>query len=172
MLLLRSQIIKKNVYELKTQTRVGKIFELVFDCSSFKIIAFVLQKSLLSSKKIMLINSADIIQANKSAIFINNIDSISSLDENVRVKKAVNDKFYGIGQKVITKSGKTIGKMYDFVINSETLNIEKIYVSSFFGDRIIPIKNIISIEENRKIIIKDEYRSIKVSSQAVETSVI
>jgi uncharacterized protein YrrD len=173
MLINYSKIIDSNIIELKTGNLVGSVSDLVFQKSNLSVEGIIIKGGLLN-RKIKAVSSKDVVQiSNKPvAVLVNDTDSVIELDEMVRVKDAFRKGFHGVGQKVVTKSGKDIGKVYDFLVTSEDLVVQKIYVKSLISERIISTDNVISFENSKKIIIKDDFGMAALSRTVASTCIV
>jgi uncharacterized protein YrrD len=173
MLVPYSKIIGSNIIELKTQTLVGSASDIVFQKSNLSIEAILLKGGLFNGKT-KAISAKDILEiTSKSvAVLVNDADSVIELSEMIRVKEAYQRGFHGVGQKVVTKSGKEIGRVYDFLVTSEDLVVQKIYVKSLINERIISTENVISFENSKKIIIKDDFGVAALSSTIASTCIV
>ena len=89
----------------------------------------------------------------------------------IRIKQAIDQGLSGIGQKVVTKSGKKIGKVFDYLISVNDLSITKLYVKNMMSERIIPITAVNEIKGNI-IIINDDYDMVSIPRTAVEAKMI
>lgn len=173
MLVPYSKIINSNIVELKTQTLVGSVSDLVLQKNNFSVEGIVLKGGFFGGKT-KAVSPKDILEITSKpvAILVNNTDSVVELDEMIRVKEAFQRGFHGVGQKVVTKSGKEIGKIYDFLVASDDLSVKKIYVKSLINERIISTDNVISFENSKKIIIKDDYETATLPNAIASTSIV
>lgn len=170
MLVLYSKIIGLPIIETRNQTKVGEVFELILQKTDIEVSGIVLKNTGLFSKQ-MVISSTDLIEISADAVLVSSEDAITTLEEAMRLKEQISKGYTGVGQKIYTKSGKYIGKVFDFLVDSSSFSIKKLYTKSFFIEKIIPTDNVISF--NRKvIIIKDDFEPIKLSSPAVQTNTI
>lgn len=171
MLVPYSKIIGSRIVELKTQTEIGEVFELIIQKNDISIAGIIPKSQSVWPKNTFVISSNDITEITSGVAIVNDEDSIVPIDEAVRLKKQIKEGYLGVGQKIYTKSGKYIGKVFDYIVNGETLTITKFYAKYFFVEKIIPFSSIISIKKNI-IIIKDDFEFVKIASPAIETSII
>lgn len=106
----------------------------------------------------------DIIKWSRGVIYIHDAADIVSIEEILRAKEVFKKYTPIFGEKVFTKSGEFLGKVFDYEINTEKMALSKIFTAKelllFRYDKIeIPSKNIIEIRR-KKIIVKD--RGVKV----------
>jgi len=88
-----------------------------------------------------------------------------NISELERVKEALRERLYGVNQSVKTKSGKSIGRVYDYTIDSSTNAIQKLYIKSLLDDRIIPISAVTEIK-GKRITIRDDFEIATVPEPA------
>jgi len=164
MIVLYSQIKNSSLLSLDEQKNLGQVFDLVLQKSDMSIKGFLARtNSLLPTKKT--VSKADIIEISNNAVVVRDDSALVDLDELPQIKQAIKSKLVGINQKVVTKSGKKIGNVYDYTIDSQSMLLTSIYIKSMFSDRIISRTAIISLE-GKKITIDDDFEVIK-NAQAV-----
>ncbi len=172
MLVQYSKIIDLPIVDLRAESKVGEVSEFIIQKTTLGVAGIVLKKqSLLSFSETKVITANDILELTKEAIIINEEDSIVPINEAIRLKDLFNHKFYGIYQRVLTRKGKNVGIVYDFIVDSTTLKITKLYCKTFFSDKIIPASSVIKIE-GKKIYIKDDFDNTKLTTPAVENSLV
>jgi len=171
MLIPYTKIIGSPIYELKTSAYAGNVSEVIFDFDELKIAGLLVKKNKIFTKKNYAISAVNIVElsTNDPAVIIDNEDNLEELKELVRLNKKYQNGEFGIGQKVETKSGKYIGKVFDILFDTESLEIKKFYVKSLMSERIITVHIIISVN-TKKIVIKDDFEAVKI--RAVAPSVI
>lgn len=161
-----SSIVGALVGELKEQTKVGIVAEIIIDKEKMSLFAIALAPPFAFFSKNKFVLGLDITHLLKNGVIINNIDSVVDEAESARLKSLIKEKSYGIGQKVRSETGENIGRVYDFLIETDDLSITKIYVKSLVRERIIPTDKIVNFE--RKVItIKSSRVSNKVKSTAI-----
>lgn len=165
MIVKYSQIIHSPVLELKGQTRLGVASDLVIQKSDLSIKAVIVKYGLLNVNTRVATNT-DIIELNSGSVIVRDDGSVVSLSEAERVREAISDKMYGIGQRVNTKSGKYIGRVYDYTLDNTTLSLHKLYVKSLLDERIISVSSIIKFE-GKNIKVKDDFELITAAGPAL-----
>jgi len=166
MLILRSKLIGMPIVDLRSQSRLGNIGDLILNDTDVNLSGIALRGNF--GKDIRIILPAEVLEISKGIILVNDEDSITKTKDNIRINKLVNDQFYGIGQKVFTKSGKYIGRIHDLLIDSLDFRIAKFYVKSFLRERILSSNLILEIK-GKRIIIKDDFELSRIS-QATEAA--
>lgn len=165
MILRYTQIIGLPIFELKNQSLLGYSYECVLDNAKKSVLGLVLKPGIFSQPKLILLQM-DILRLLKKNIIVRDEGSISEINDLVRVQTLIDDGIFGIGQKVQDESGNNLGKLYDFLVDSESLGITKLYTKDMTKERIISASDIISIEP-KIIIVKDQNTVIKEISETL-----
>jgi len=165
MILRYTQIIGLPIFELKNQSLIGYSHECVLDNIKKSILGIVLKPGLFSQPKFILLQM-DVLKILKKNIVVRDEGAISEIKDLVRVQTLIDDGIFGVGQKVQTESGNNLGKLYDFLVDSESLGITKLYTKDLTKERIIPASDIISIEP-KIIIIKDPNSVLETISETI-----
>ena len=148
-----SQIIATEIIT-ETGHYAGRVSDVVVDPDTGKVLGF-----LVGSKRQKIVASADILFWNQRVI-IHDMSDIFDLEEIIKIEKIVKNNIPIINNKVVTKSGMQLGKVYDFAIHPQLFVLTKVFVTkSFLGvfgyDRkMIAHKNILEIKKDM-IIVKD-----------------
>lgn len=166
MIVRYTSIIGSLVAELKDQTKVGQISEIIIDNNKLSIAAIALDLPFWSFEKNKFILSFDIVHLLKDGAIINSENSIIDLEESILLQRMIKEKYFGIGQRVVTSNGTYIGRVYDFLIESDNLTITKFYVKNILAERIIPVSKVISLE-GKTITIRDNYTSNRIENVAM-----
>lgn len=159
-------IIGSTVAELRDQTKIGQVSEIVIDKNKISLAAIAIGTPFWSFQKNKFVLAIDIVHLLKDGVIINSINSVINLGESINLEKIVREKCFGIGQRVETESGVFLGKVYDFLIETDTLLITKFYIRHLLSERIIPANKIIYMD-SKSIKIKDNFTTNKAESIAV-----
>jgi uncharacterized protein YrrD len=161
MIIKYSQIIHSPVVEIKNQSRLGIVEEIILRKSNLNILAAVVRiYPILPIRKV--ITSDDIVEIAKEAVIVQSEDSISDIKENVRIAEALKGNAKGVGQKVVTKSGKYLGRVFDYTVESTACALVSIYVKYLISVRIISRAAIVDFDKD-KIVVEDDFETIKAS---------
>ncbi len=139
---------------------ITSIKDLLINPDTGKIEAFIVNES-----KNLVILPMDIIKWS-NFIKISDNNAIIEGEEIIKVTEIQKKGTYIYRNKVETKKGVFLGKVFDFTINDKFLNLQKIYVAKGFlgliryDSRIISAEDIIEITSD-KIIVKDSLAIIK-----------
>lgn len=169
MIIKYSQIIHSPVLELRGQTRLGVATDLVIQKSDLIIKAVIVKNGLFNINTKVATNT-DIVELNSGSVILRDDDSLVTLAYAERIREAIADKMYGIGQSVKTKSGKYIGKVYDYTIDNATCSIQKLFAKSLLDDRIISVSSITKFE-GKNITVKDDFELITAAGPAFKPEI-
>lgn len=134
--------------------------DLIIDPDSGKILAIVVNLS-----KNLIITPNDVISWG-DVIRVGSNDVIIESTEIVRVDEVLKDGRRIFGNKVISRDGEDLGKVFDFAIDGTTLMLQKLFVAKGlwglfrYAGRIIPAKDIIEVLPD-KIVVKESMRPVK-----------
>jgi len=159
MLIERSNLIGLPIFELENQSRVAELVDFFINEENLKIEAlFAKNLGFLHQKK--LVSEKEITEISKVAVIIQNEESLVDPRELVRLEKKIKNRAKIIGEKVYTKKGEFLGTVFDFVIESSSLTLNRLYLKKLFDHRIIHSSAIVKIEQH-KITVKDNFEMVK-----------
>jgi len=147
------------IFEVENQSRVAELIDFFIDEDEGTVEAAI-ARSFGVIRHLKFISGKEIVELSKSALIIQNEESLVPPAEMVRLHKKYRKRAKIIGEKVFTKKGQYLGIVNDYVIESSTLSIVRIYLKKLFDQRIIHSSAIVKIEE-KKIIVKDNFEMAK-----------
>lgn len=158
MLQLSKALLGKPVLSLRTGRPVATIVAPIFNPNNLKVEGFYCEDGF--SKKHLVLLYQDIRDLVKDGFVINDHDVLTEPEELVRLKDILQLKFELIGKQVETISKEKVGKVSDYAIESETMYVQKLYVSqsllqSLTGGSLSVDRSQINEITNRRIIIND-----------------
>ncbi|MCX6812497.1 MAG: PRC-barrel domain-containing protein [Candidatus Berkelbacteria bacterium] len=159
MLIEHSKLIGLPVFELENQSKVAEISDFFIDTGEKKIEAAICKIGGIFHKT-KFISAKEIIDVSKSAIVIQTDDSLVVPEEMIRLAKKFKTRAKIVGERVFSKNGNYLGVVNDYVIESGSLCILRIYVRKFLDERIIHSSAILKIEQH-KITVKDDFEMVK-----------
>lgn len=167
MIVRYTQIIHSPVFELRAQQTLGRVLDIVIQKSDLSVKAVIVREGpfFFSAKKS--VSMTDITEFSSSAVLVNDENSAVPIKESIRVAEAIRDNMFGIGQIVVTKSGKVVGRVYDYTFHNESGIIEKFYVKSMLSDRIISRTAVLKLD-GKRMTIEDDFEVIKSADPLVE----
>ncbi len=158
MLKLSETFISVPVLSLRTGGQIGSIIEPIINPNNLKIEGWYVEDRFNKDRTILLVQ--DIRDILPQGIAINDHEVLSKPDELIRLKEILDYDFKLIGKYVTTESGRKVGKVSDYAVETESMFIQKIYaaqsiIKSFGGGSLsIDRSQIIEIT-NRRIVIED-----------------
>jgi uncharacterized protein YrrD len=157
MLQLSGMLLNRPVMSLRSGSKVGTTTAAIFNPNNLKLEGFFCQNT---HKKQRILLYQDIRDVLPQGIVVNDADGLTDPDELVRMKDLIKLHFDLMGKHVVTVSKEKVGKVSDYATETETMFVQKIYVSqslfkSFTGGNLgIDRSQIVEIT-NDKIIVQD-----------------
>ncbi|HEY1063670.1 MAG TPA: PRC-barrel domain-containing protein [Candidatus Saccharimonadales bacterium] len=169
MLQLSATLLNKSVFSLRTGQPVARVIGPVFNPNNLKIEGFYCQDSI--SKQELILLYQDIREVLKEGFVVNDHDVLTEPQELVRLKEILQLKFDLIGKQVVTTSKQKVGKVSDFAVETETMFVQKIYVTqsvlkSLTGGSLSIDRNQINEITDRKIVINELLDDARVTAPA------
>jgi len=166
MIVKYTSIVGSVVAELRDQTKIGRISEVVIDSNKISITAFAIDMPFWSFQKNKFVLGIDVVHLLRDGVIIDDVESIIEPGESIQLEKMIKAKCFGIGQRVETSSGEHIGTVYDFLVETDNLAITKFYIKQLFSERIISKDNVLAFD-GKTIKIKDNYASNRIGAVTV-----
>jgi sporulation protein YlmC with PRC-barrel domain len=169
MLQLSNSLLRKPVLSLRTGQQVATAMSPLFNPDNLKIEGFYCEDTF--DKKQLILLWQDIREVLKEGFVVNDHDVLTEPDELVRFKDILALHFDPLGKQVVTISKERIGKVSDYAIETESMYVQKIYVSqsllkSLTGGSLSVDRNQINEITNKRIIINDLLQDSKVTADA------
>lgn len=169
MLQLSASLLNKSVLSLRTGQPVAFVTTPIFNPNNLKIEGFYCEDSY--SKKQLVLLYQDIREFMKEGFVVNDHDVLVEPEELVRLHEVLASKFDLMGKKVVTISNQKVGKVGDYAVETETMFVQKIYVSqsilkSFTGGSLSVDRNQINEITDKQIIINDLLNDAKIPAPA------
>lgn len=127
MLQLSASLLNKSVLSLRTGTPVASIIGPIINPDNLKIEGFYCEDRF--DKRQLILLYQDIRDMLPQGYVINDHDVLVEPEELVRLKKVLDLDFQIIGKQVVTVGKEKVGKVNDYATETETMFIQKIYVS-------------------------------------------
>jgi sporulation protein YlmC with PRC-barrel domain len=127
MLQLSASLLNKSILSLRTGTPIATITGPIINPNNLKIEGFYCQDRF--DKKELVLLYQDIRDMLPQGYVVNDHDVLVEPDELVRLKDIIALEFELIGKQVVTTSKEKVGKVSDYAAETETMFIQKIYVS-------------------------------------------
>jgi sporulation protein YlmC with PRC-barrel domain len=127
MLQLSARLLDKSILSLRTGTPIATITAPIINPDTLKIEGFYCQDRF--DKKQLVLLYQDIRDMLPQGYVVNDHDVLAEPDELVRLKEVLELNFELIGKPVVTVSKEKVGKVGDYAVETETMFIQKIYVT-------------------------------------------
>jgi len=168
MLVLHNNFIGKPVASIQSGHRVAITRDLLIDPRDMRIFALIVDSPNLGTN--LVIHSEDIRDFNHQGIIIDTNDQLMEFDDDlVRLKNVADINFQLTNKKVYTETGKKLGKVSDYVVDTTDFLITKIHVNRSVAkslgtsELIIDRSQIVKVTDH-KIIVKSTAKKVKSSS--------
>lgn len=127
MLQLSSMLINRPVLSLRTGTEVATAIEPIINPANLKIEGFYCQDS--RSRQQLILVGQDVRDIMTQGIVINDHDVLAQSQDLVRLNEILQVNFVLLSKPVIISEGGKLGKVSDYSVDTNSLYIQKIYVS-------------------------------------------
>ncbi len=128
MLMLNSSFINMPVMSLQIGNQLGSTSEPIIDPRKLQVVAFKVVGPRIFEDSVL--HTADIREVGPLGLIVNSADDIMTLDQDlVRLNEVINLNFSMAGKAVVDDSGKKLGKVSEFSVETDTFFINKIHVS-------------------------------------------
>ncbi|HTB49258.1 MAG TPA: hypothetical protein VK712_04200 [Verrucomicrobiae bacterium] len=127
MLQLSARLLDKSVLSLRTGTPIATITGPIINPDTLKIEGFYCQDRF--DKKQLVLLYQDIRDMLPQGYVVNDHDVLAEPHELVRLSKVLELNFELIGKQVVTVGKDKVGKVGDYATETETMFIQKIYVT-------------------------------------------
>ncbi len=152
------------VLSLRTGRPIATANKIIFNPNNLKIEGWKVTDSH-DNSQLMLV-SGDVREVIDKGIVVNDHEVLSPESDLVRLQPIIELQFELLGKIVVTESGKKLGKITDFAVETQSLFVKKIYASqsivkNFAGGTLSIDRTQIVEITNKKIIVDDSAQPIK-----------
>lgn len=127
MLKLSNSLLGKSVMSLRTGTAVGTITSPIINPNNLKIEGFYCQDRF--DKQELVLLCQDIREFLPQGFVINDHSVLAEAEDLVRLREIIEINFEVIGKQVVTLAKEKVGKVGDYAVETDSMYIQKIYVS-------------------------------------------
>lgn len=127
MLQLSGGLLNKPVMSLRTGTPIATVTAAIFNPNNLKVEGFYVEDRF--DKKQLVLLYQDIREVMPQGLVVNDHDVLAEPEELVRLKETLELNFQLIGKHVETVSKQKVGKVSDYAVETETMYVQKLYVS-------------------------------------------
>lgn len=169
MLVLSEAIYGKKVMSMHAGGAIAALGEPIIDPANLKIAAFAVSSK--GMQYFSVLHSNDIREWSSLGAIVNSEDSLMEVDENMpKIKDLVEAKFNLVGLGVRTESGKRLGRVHNFVFETEgyfvvKLNIEKRSLLGLINSPLSIERDSIVNVTKKFIVISDNANKVRVQNR-------
>lgn len=171
MLIEGSKLLKYPILSLHTASRIAEIKGLVIDPNFLKVVAFEI--SAVSSRESLFLEASSVREFSKMGMIVDSDEEFVEKDDVIKLKETIDLGFSLDNMKVISKKKAMLGRIEDFIINTEDFQIMQlivkrpIYKALIDPELVIGRSDIHEINDS-EIIIKSEEGTIMKKSGTLD----
>lgn len=166
MLVLGSRLVGAAVMSVHVGGEVARTKAAIVDPSGLKVIGYDLTGSLMRGVKEDIMRTEDVREYGRLGFIVDSRDEFVARGDVVRIDEVLGLNFDLVGLKVVTKKGKKLGKVSDYLVDTGDFLVAKIIVqrplakSLLDPELTIDRAEIVEVDDYR-IVVKDEEAKLK-----------
>ena len=156
MLVLGNNFESKPVASIQSGHRVAVVTSIIIDPRNLMIFAFRVEDT---QRESLILHSEDVRNVDTRGIIIDNNDQLMEPDDDlVRLQDVLNINFVLLGKNVFTEDGKKLGKVSNFVVDTDDFLIRKLHIarsltrSMSSSELIIDRKQVVQVTDDRIVV--------------------
>lgn len=171
MLIEGSKLLKYPILSLHTASRIAEVKGLVIDPNFLKVVAFEINA--ISSKQRLFLEASSVREFSKMGMIVDSDEEFVEKDDVIKLKETIELGFSLDNMKVVSKKKAMLGRIEDFIINTEDFQIMQlivkrpIYKALIDPELVIGRSDIHEINDN-EIIVKSEEGTIMKKSGTLD----
>ena len=126
MLIEGSKLLKYPILSLHTASRIAEVKGLVIDPNFLKVVAFEI--SAVSSKQRLVLEASSVREFSKMGMIVDSDEEFVEKDDVIKLKETIDLGFSLDNMKVVSKKKAMLGRIEDFIINTEDFQIMQLIV--------------------------------------------
>ena len=126
MLIEGSKLLKYPILSLHTASRIAEVKGLVVDPNFLKVVAFEI--SAVSSKQRLFLEASSVREFSKMGMTVDSDEEFVEKDDVIKLKETIDLGFSLDNMKVVSKKKAMLGRIEDFIINTEDFQIMQLIV--------------------------------------------
>ena len=126
MLIEGSKLLKYPILSLHTASRIAEVKGLVIDPNFLKVVAFEI--SAVSSKQRLFLGASSVREFSKMGMIVDSDEEFVEKDDVIKLKETIDLGFSLDNMKVVSKKKAMLGRIEDFIINTEDFQIMQLIV--------------------------------------------
>ena len=171
MLIEGSKLLKYPILSLHTASRIAEVKSLVIDPNFLKVVAFEISAA--SSRQSLFLEASSVREFSKMGMIVDSDEEFVEKDDVIKLKETIDLGFSLDNMKVVSKKKAMLGRIEDFIINTEDFQIMQlivkrpIYKALIDPELVIGRSDIHEINDS-EIIIKSEEGTIMKKSGTLD----
>ena len=171
MLIEGSKLLKYPILSLHTASRIAEVKGLVIDPNFLKVVAFEI--SAVSSRQSLFLEASSVREFSKMGMIVDSDEEFVEKDDVIKLKETIDLGFSLDNMKVVSKKKAMLGRIEDFIVNTEDFQIMQlivkrpIYKALIDPERVSGRSDIHEINDS-EIIIKSEDGTIMKKSGTLD----
>lgn len=171
MLIEGSKLLKYPILSLHTASRIAEVKGLVIDPNFLKVVAFEISAVL--SRQRLFLEASSVREFSKMGMIVDSDEEFVEKDDVIKLKETIDLGFSLDNMKVVSKKKAMLGRIEDFIINTEDFQIMQlivkrpIYKALIDPELVIGRSDIHEINDS-EIIVKSEEGTIMKKSGALD----
>lgn len=171
MLIEGSKLLKYPILSLHTASRIAEVKGLVIDPNFLKVVAFEI--SAVSSRQSLFLEASSVREFSKMGMIVDSDEEFVEKDDVIKLKETIDLGFSLDNMKVVSKKKAMLGRIEDFIVNTEDFQIMQlivkrpIYKALIDPELVIGRSDIHEINDS-EIIIKSEEGTIMKKSGTLD----
>lgn len=126
MLIEGSKLLKYPILSLHTASRIAEVKGLVIDPNFLKVVAFEI--SAVPSKQRLFLEASSVREFSKMGMIVDSDEEFVEKDDVIKLKETIDLGFSLDNMKVVSKKKAMLGRIEDFIINTEDFQIMQLIV--------------------------------------------
>ena len=126
MLIEGSKLLKYPILSLHTASRIAEVKGLVIDPNFLKVVAFEI--SAVSSRQRLFLEASSVREFSKMGMIVDSDEEFVEKDDVIKLKETIDLGFSLDDMKVVSKKKAMLGRIEDFIINTEDFQIMQLIV--------------------------------------------
>lgn len=171
MLIEGSKLLKYPILSLHTASRIAEVKGLVIDPNFLKVVAFEISAA--SSRQSLFLEASSVREFSKMGMIVDSDEEFVEKDDVIKLKETIDLGFSLDNMKVISKKKAMLGRIEDFIINTEDFQIMQLVVKRPIYKALIDPELVISRSDiheinDSEIIVKSEEGTIMKKSGTLD----
>ena len=171
MLIEGSKLLKYPILSLHTASRIAEVKGLVIDPNFLKVVAFEI--SAVSSRQSLFLEASSVREFSKMGMIVDSDEEFVEEDDVIKLKETIDLGFSLDNMKVVSKKKAMLGRIEDFIINTEVFQIMQLIVKRPIYKALIDPELVIGRSDiheinDREIVVKSEEGTIMKKSGTLD----